>query len=274
MSRRSRTCSADSPRNLPELPSLDRGTDSRNGLLARGWCRYRERLWPSTLRLLPTLRPSPGARGRRAEALVESYRRLAAVFHDVLSRAEPRGAARPDRRDARRARPATRTCTSTRRTRSAVSCVPVFARGCLGGGGALELRSPYGEGITGWAVVHRSPVLANEAHLDPRVAFVPGTPADPEALITVPLIARGSLKGALNIYRIGRGRVVRRGRVRARPLVRRRRGARARQRAGPRAPRAPRAHRLADGPLQPPLLPRAAARRAPAAPAGRTTRSR
>ena len=56
-----------------------------------------------------------------------------------------------------------------------------------------------------------------------------------------------------------RGRVLRRGRVRARPLVRRRRRARARQRADPRAPRAPRAHRLADRPLQPPLLPRAAA---------------
>ena len=32
---------------------------------------------------------------------------------------------------------------------------------------------------------------------------MPGTPPDPEALITVPLVARGSLKGALNIYRIG-----------------------------------------------------------------------
>src|SRR5262249_53188744 len=61
----------------------------------------------------------------------------------------------------------------------------------------------YGQGITGWAVVHRCPVLANEAHKDPRVAFVPGTPPDPEALISVPLIARGSLKGALNIYRVG-----------------------------------------------------------------------
>ena len=46
-------------------------------------------------------------------------------------------------------------------------------------------------------------MLANAAHLDPRVAFVPGTPPDPEALITVPLVARGSLKGALNIYRVG-----------------------------------------------------------------------
>ena len=38
---------------------------------------------------------------------------------------------------------------------------------------------------------------------DSRVAFIPGTPAEPEALVTIPLIARGSLKGALNIYRLG-----------------------------------------------------------------------
>jgi diguanylate cyclase (GGDEF)-like protein/putative nucleotidyltransferase with HDIG domain len=64
--------------------------------------------------------------------------------------------------------------------------------------------SRYGQGITGWAIEHSEPVLANEAHLDPRVSVVPGTPADePEALISVPLIARGQRKGALNIYRLG-----------------------------------------------------------------------
>ena len=62
---------------------------------------------------------------------------------------------------------------------------------------------PFGVGITGWAVEHREPVLSNQAHLDPRVAFVPGTPVEPEALIVVPLIARGVLKGTLNVYRIG-----------------------------------------------------------------------
>ena len=61
----------------------------------------------------------------------------------------------------------------------------------------------FGEGITGWAVEHRQPVLANRADLDPRVRFVEGTPPDPESLIAVPLIARGHLKGALNIYRVG-----------------------------------------------------------------------
>ena len=46
-------------------------------------------------------------------------------------------------------------------------------------------------------------MLANRADLDPRVRFVEGTPPDPESLIAVPLIARGSVKGALNIYRVG-----------------------------------------------------------------------
>ena len=52
---------------------------------------------------------------------------------------------------------------------------------------------------------HREAVLANQAHLDPRVAQVPGTPVEPESFICVPLIARGHVKGALNIYRDGEG---------------------------------------------------------------------
>jgi diguanylate cyclase (GGDEF)-like protein len=67
----------------------------------------------------------------------------------------------------------------------------------------LNERFPFGVGITGWAVEHREPVLSNQAHLDPRVRFIPGTPTEPEALIVVPLVARGALKGTLNVYRIG-----------------------------------------------------------------------
>ena len=69
----------------------------------------------------------------------------------------------------------------------------------------MRTRPAFGQGITGWAVDKREPVLANDAHLDSRVAFIPGTPAEPEALISIPLIARGSLKGALNVYRVGDG---------------------------------------------------------------------
>ena len=67
----------------------------------------------------------------------------------------------------------------------------------------FQTRPKFGEGITGWAVVHREPVLANQAQDDPRVKQVEGTPLEPEALIVVPLIARGALKGTLNIYRVG-----------------------------------------------------------------------
>ena len=68
----------------------------------------------------------------------------------------------------------------------------------------LADRCPFGVGLTGWGVEHREPVRVQQAHLDPRVATVRGTPEDePEALITVPLIARDSIKGALNIYRLG-----------------------------------------------------------------------
>jgi len=60
-----------------------------------------------------------------------------------------------------------------------------------------------GEGITGWAVSRgegraREPVASRS-----RVAQVPGTPIEPESFICVPLIARGHVKGALNIYRDG-----------------------------------------------------------------------
>jgi diguanylate cyclase (GGDEF)-like protein len=131
----------------------------------------------------------------------DSYRRLADVFHDLLSEQsleallERIGAAlaeivfyealtiyevdEPNRR-----------------------LTPILARGNWTEE-IMRNRPGFGEGLTGWAAEHLEPVLANEAHLDPRVANVPGTPVEPEALIVVPLAARGALKGTLNIYRLG-----------------------------------------------------------------------
>ena len=150
------------------------------------------------------LLPNPSSEGidhARSDALVESYRRLAAVFHEVLS--EQSLDALLDRiADALGDLIPHQDLHIYEADEKRRQLVPVFA----GGKWAEKvLASPmqYGQGITGWAVEHRSPVLTNEAHLDPRVSFVPGTPPDPEALISVPLIARGSLKGALNIYRVG-----------------------------------------------------------------------
>ena len=66
----------------------------------------------------------------------------------------------------------------------------VFARGHYAEEVIADEPFGFGQGITGWAVANREPVLANRADLDPRVRFVEGTPPDPESLIAVPLIAR------------------------------------------------------------------------------------
>ena len=150
--------------------------------------------------LVPEPEPGRSAHGR-SEALVESYRRLAAVFHEVLSEQSPE--ALLDRiADTLGDLVPHQDLHIYEADEQQRELVPVFALGPWTEE-VMASAIPYGQGITGWAVAHRSPVLANEAHLDPRVEFVPGTPPDPEALISVPLIARGSLKGALNIYRIG-----------------------------------------------------------------------
>jgi GAF domain-containing protein len=79
---------------------------------------------------------------------------------------------------------------------------PVLARDAFEQA-VMDASLRFGEGITGWAVENRIAELANRAHLHPRVSFVPNTPLEPEALITIPLIARDHVKGALNIYRLG-----------------------------------------------------------------------
>lgn len=140
--------------------------------------------------------------GARAERRLDSYRKLAEVFHHVLAEQSL---------DTLLERLAdtlaelipydTLTVYSVSRdTRGLL--LPVLARDQW----AEEImndRVLFGEGITGWAVENQTPILANQAHLDPRVQVVPGTPLDPEALICVPLVSRGEIQGALNIYRIG-----------------------------------------------------------------------
>jgi diguanylate cyclase (GGDEF)-like protein len=145
--------------------------------------------------------PGPAEDNGRPQALVESYRRLAEVFHHVLSEQSldalldriadtladlmPYEALHVYEADEERR-----------------ELIPVLARGDYEDE-IMRDRPRFGQGITGWSVENRRPVWTNRAHLDPRVQNVPGTPVEPEALITVPLVARGALKGALNIYRVG-----------------------------------------------------------------------
>lgn len=64
--------------------------------------------------------------------------------------------------------------------------------------------SSLDEGITGWVVQHGVPENLPQAHNDPRITVVPGTPEDEqEALASVPLIVRDGTIGALNVYRLG-----------------------------------------------------------------------
>ena len=133
--------------------------------------------------------------------LVESYRRLADVFHEVLAEqsldallvriADVLGDLIPHD-----------TLTIYEADESQGVLFPVFARDQYEDE-IMATRITFEEGITGWAARNREATLVNQAHLDPRVRFVPGTPIDPEALISIPLISRARIKGVLNIYRVG-----------------------------------------------------------------------
>jgi diguanylate cyclase (GGDEF)-like protein len=132
----------------------------------------------------------------------DSYRRLAEVFHDVLS--EQSLDTLLDRiADTLVDLVPHDTLTIYQADDAARVLVPVLARDRW----ASEiLKTPiaYGAGLTGWATERREALLVSDIQLDPRAQLIPGTPEDePEALICVPLVARGRLKGALNVYRLG-----------------------------------------------------------------------
>ena len=152
------------------------------------------------LRLVSEVRDLGSAKD--GSALVESYRRLADVFHDVL--AEQSLDSLFDRiADALADLVPHDSLTIYEADEPRRLLTPVWARDKWADK-ILADTCPFGDGLTGWGVEHREPVRVNQAHLDPRVMTVAGTPADePEALITIPLIARGSIKGALNVYRLG-----------------------------------------------------------------------
>jgi diguanylate cyclase (GGDEF)-like protein len=134
--------------------------------------------------------------------LVDSYRRLADVFHDVLG--EQSLDALLDRiAGALEELIPHDSLTIYEADEPRRLLQPVWARDKWADK-ILADTCAFGAGLTGWGVEHREAVRVNQAHLDPRVETVSGTPPDePEALITIPLIARDSIKGALNVYRLG-----------------------------------------------------------------------
>src|SRR6476661_9450448 len=132
---------------------------------------------------------APTTEGARPEALVESYRRLAEVFHEVMS--EQSLDALLDRIAVTLAELMPYEALHIYEADEARrELVPVLARSPEYEEEIMNDRPRFDEGLTGWAVTQRTPVWTNAAHLDPRVAVIPGTPNEPEAMIVVPLIAR------------------------------------------------------------------------------------
>ncbi len=139
--------------------------------------------------------------GLDLDARTDSYRLLADVYHQFLSE-QSLSALLEGIADALNDLVPYDTFTIYEADESRRTLTPVLVRDAFADE-ILATRPTFGQGITGWAVENRKAVLSNEAHLDPRVTFVPGTPIEPEALISVPLTARDHVKGCLNIYRQG-----------------------------------------------------------------------
>jgi diguanylate cyclase (GGDEF)-like protein len=138
----------------------------------------------------------------RPDSLVQSYRQLADVFHDILSEHSLDNLLERIADTLAELVPHD-TLSIYQADEGQTLLTPVLARDKWAEK-IMNSRSAFGEGITGWAALHREPVRTNQAHLDPRTKTVPGTPPDEaEALVTVPLIARDLVKGVLNIYRLG-----------------------------------------------------------------------
>ena len=68
----------------------------------------------------------------------------------------------------------------------------------------MSERSPSARASRAGPWSHREAVLANQAHLDPRVRFVPGHARSSRRRSSPSRSSRaGTLKGTLNIYRVG-----------------------------------------------------------------------
>ena len=113
------------------------------------------------------------APGAALDPLVESYRKLADVFHELLSEqslddllhriADTVGELIPYD-----------DITFYEADEASRELKAVYALGKDAAEVLADQPFAYGVGITGWAVEHREPVLANRAELDPRVRFVDG----------------------------------------------------------------------------------------------------
>lgn len=138
------------------------------------------------------------------DALVASYERLTALYHDLLGQESLAALLARAAEAVAELVP----CSSLLIAEADVEqqvIVPLVVRGAWQEE-TLQMRPRFGEGLIGWAAASGRPVLANEAHLDARAGQVLGTPdGEPEAVMCFPLISSGVVVGAFSLYREGEG---------------------------------------------------------------------
>jgi diguanylate cyclase (GGDEF)-like protein len=138
------------------------------------------------------------------DAVVASYRQLAEIYHDLLSREDPDHVLERIVQTVRRLIPVASILVAEAITEER-ALRPLIAEGGWPDG-FLDTRLPFGEGLIGIAAERGRAIFSNEAHFDVRAGQVAGTPEDePEAIISLPLVARGVVIGAMSLYREGLG---------------------------------------------------------------------
>src|SRR5205823_3076688 len=142
------------------------------------------------------------AASERGALVASSYRQLAEIYHDLLSRDQLDQVLERLVKTVRHLIPVASILIAEAQTEQRL-LKPLVAEGGWPDG-FLDSTLPFGEGLIGLAAERGRPILCNEAHHDPRAGHVAGTPVgEPEAIISMPLVARGVVIGAMSLYREG-----------------------------------------------------------------------
>jgi diguanylate cyclase (GGDEF)-like protein len=84
--------------------------------------------------------------------------------------------------------------------------VPIAFEGVVGEYEKVDfdlLRCRLGQGFTGWVALHGTPLLVDDANLDPRGASIPGTDDVDESMLVVPMIYDGAVTGVITLSKLG-----------------------------------------------------------------------
>lgn len=135
---------------------------------------------------------------------VAAYRQLAEIYHDLLSRDSLDHVLERLVKTVQRLIPVADILIAEAETEQRI-LRPLVAEGTWPDG-FLASTVPFGEGLIGLTAERGRAILSNDAHLDPRAGHVAGTPiGEVEAIVSLPLVARGVVIGAMSLYREGEG---------------------------------------------------------------------